>query len=291
MRKQIICVVVVLLATFWLASERTANAALLEAELLIVGGGESAVAAAIQAARMGQQRIVLVSDIAWLGGEFSAEAVGAIDEWTVYKGKRTNFPCSGLFLEVLQKVRAYNLQKYGLTNPGNAFCASETIEPAAAAQIFEELIAPYQKQIQIIRHHQPIKVETTNHKIRSVAFEQTDNPKEQLTVRAKLTIDASEWGVLYYQRGRFLTPGFATRQSGEGITVIYETRAGELLFGTTQGRLLTLREGQLSVWAGAPSVKGARVNGLYEDAQGRLWLGCANGLYVRLKLRRARKVG
>ncbi len=166
----------------------------IEADLLIVGGGESAVAAAIQAARMGQQRIVLVNDIAWLGGEFSAEAVGAIDEWTVYKGKRTNFPRSGLFLEVLQKVRAYNLKKYGLANPGNAFCASETIEPAAAAQIFEELIAPYKAQIQIIRHYQPVQVESANNRIRSVTFEKTDKPQERLTVTAKLTIDASDWG-------------------------------------------------------------------------------------------------
>ncbi|MFN0122850.1 MAG: FAD-dependent oxidoreductase, partial [Blastocatellia bacterium] len=199
MKIRIICVVSVLLVafgltTFGLVGERAAKAALLEADLLIVGGGESAVAAAIQAARMGQQRIVLVNDIAWLGGEFSAEAVGAIDEWTVYKGKRANFPRSGLFLEVLEKVRAHNLKRYGLARPGNAFCAEETIEPAAAAQIFEELIAPYQKQIQIIRHHQPVKVETANNKIRSVTFEKTDNPKEQLTVRAKLTIDASEWG-------------------------------------------------------------------------------------------------
>ncbi len=186
-----------LLAVTWLfviSAAQVKAPRTIEADLLIIGGGESAVAAAIQAARMGQQRIVLVNDIAWLGGEFSAEAVGAIDEWTVYKGKRANFPRSGLFLEVLQKVRAYNLKKYGLANPGNAFCASETIEPAAAAQIFEELIAPYQKQLQIIRHHQPVKVETANHKIRSVTFEKTDNPREQLTVRAKLTIDASEWG-------------------------------------------------------------------------------------------------
>jgi FAD dependent oxidoreductase len=174
------------------------SATVVEADLLVVGGGESAVAAAVQAARMGQRRIVLVNDIAWLGGEFSAEAVGAIDEWTVYQGKRTNFPRSGLFLEVLQRVRQHNLKKYGLASPGNAFCASETIEPAAAAQIFEEVIAPYREQIQVIRDHQPVKVDVAGdepgRRIRSVTFERTDQPAGQLTVNARMTIDASDWG-------------------------------------------------------------------------------------------------
>ncbi len=194
MKKRISWRLSIVLLAFCMTGEGLVNAALLEADLLIVGGGESAVAAAIQAARMGQQRIVLVNDIEWLGGEFSAEAVGAIDEWTVYKGKRANFPRSGLFLEVLEKVRAHNLKTYGLASPGNAFCASETIEPAAAAQIFEDLIAPYRKQIQILRHYQPVSVETADNRIRAVTFEKSDNAKDRLTVRARLTIDASEWG-------------------------------------------------------------------------------------------------
>ena len=40
----------------------------IEAGLLIVGGTESGCAAAVQAARMGVGKIVLVNDITWLGG-------------------------------------------------------------------------------------------------------------------------------------------------------------------------------------------------------------------------------
>lgn len=186
--------VLLLCASMGNSAARYAAPATIEADLLVVGGGESAVAAAIQAARLGQRRIVLVNDIAWLGGEFSAEAVGAIDEWTIRQGKSANFPRSGLFLEVLERIRQYNLKKYGLASPGNAYCASETIEPAAAAQIFEELIAPYKEQIQILRHYQPVKVEAANQRVSAVTFAKSDNPQEQLIVRAKLTIDASEWG-------------------------------------------------------------------------------------------------
>src|SRR5688572_29221757 len=76
-----------------------APAETIDTDLLIVGGNESACAAAVQAARLGVKRIVLVNDIDWLGGQFSAEGVGCPDEWTLVRGKRVNFPRSGLFLE------------------------------------------------------------------------------------------------------------------------------------------------------------------------------------------------
>ncbi|MCA9206544.1 MAG: FAD-dependent oxidoreductase, partial [Planctomycetales bacterium] len=72
-----------------------------EVDLLVVGGSESAVAAAVQAARLGVPRIAIVNDIAWLGGQFTAEGLGAVDEWTIYHGRREPFPRSGLFLEIM----------------------------------------------------------------------------------------------------------------------------------------------------------------------------------------------
>lgn len=80
-------------------------------------------------------RIVLVNDIDWLGGQFSAEGVGCVDEWTTVRGKRVDFPRSGLFLEVMQRIRAHNSQKIGIATLGNAFCGTDTIEPAAEATV------------------------------------------------------------------------------------------------------------------------------------------------------------
>lgn len=73
-----------------------ARAEVVEADLLVVGGTESGWAAAIQAARLGVESITLVNDIEWLGGQFSAEAVGAIDENRSVDNK-VPFPRSGLF--------------------------------------------------------------------------------------------------------------------------------------------------------------------------------------------------
>jgi tRNA U34 5-carboxymethylaminomethyl modifying enzyme MnmG/GidA len=50
----------------------------MEADLLIVGGDESGCAAAVQAARLGVDRIVLVNDIDWLGGQFCTQGIGPI---------------------------------------------------------------------------------------------------------------------------------------------------------------------------------------------------------------------
>ena len=96
------------------------RAATLDTDLLIVGGNESACAAAVQAARLGVKRIVLVNDIEWLGGQFSAEGVGCLDEWTTVNGKREGFPHSGLFLEMIERIHAHNVAKYGKASPGNA---------------------------------------------------------------------------------------------------------------------------------------------------------------------------
>ena len=168
----------------------------IETDLLIVGGNESACAAAVQAARLGVKKIVLVNDINWLGGQFSAEGVGCPDEWTVVNGARTNFPRSGLFLEVLRRIRAHNSSTYGIACPGNSFCGTETIEPAAAEKIFEELVKPYVESgaLRIERGWQPIKVSVEKGRVTGVEFEPTQGGAERLQIKARITMDASDWG-------------------------------------------------------------------------------------------------
>lgn len=184
----------------------TLRAETLEADLLIVGGNESACAAAVQAARLGVKRIVLVNDIEWLGGQFSAEGVGCLDEWTTVNGKRAGFPRSGLFLETVGHLRAHNSAKYGKASPGNAYCGTETIEPAAAARIFEEMLKPHVASgaLRIERGWEPVKVSVEGKRVVAVEFGSaagTDGTKgtypsheSHLTVRARLTMDASDWG-------------------------------------------------------------------------------------------------
>jgi hypothetical protein len=198
----------------------------LQADLLVVGGTEAACAAAVQAARSGVQRIVLVNDIDMLGGQFSAEGVGAIDEWTTYKNKRIEFPRSGMFSEIMARVHEHNGKRYGLIRPGNGFCSSETIEPAAAARIFEEWLILYGEsrsgQIEIRRNLRPTEVRVDKGRVASVVFGSTDGNSEGLEVRSRLTIDATDWGDVIrlagakYSAGPDLRSRFAEPNAPEG---------------------------------------------------------------------------
>jgi hypothetical protein len=187
-----------LLLLFTLALSLSCRAAdqRIDADLLIVGGNESACAAAMQAVRLGVSRVVLVNDIEWLGGQFSAEGVGCLDEWTTVGGKRVNFPRSGLFREVVDLMRAYNSRTYGVANPGNAFCGTETIEPAAAARIFEQLLEPSVASgaLRILRRWQPARAIKEANRVIAVEFESAAGSNDRLTVQAALTLDSSDWG-------------------------------------------------------------------------------------------------
>ncbi len=186
-----------LIVTFGILCSQS-RAATIDTDLLIVGGNESACAAAVQAARLGVKRIVLINDIQWLGGQFSSEGVGPVDERTTVRGKSANFPRSGLFLEMIERIRAYNSLTYGVAAPGNCWSATETIEPAAAARLFENLLLPYTEkgsgQIQLLRGLYPVKVNLDGNRVIGVVFERVEKCDELITVQARLTVDSSDWG-------------------------------------------------------------------------------------------------
>jgi hypothetical protein len=175
----------------------------IECDLLIVGGGESGAAAAIQAARFGVPRIVLTNDCRWLGGQFTAEGLAAIDEWTKYRGARTYFPRSGLFLEIMDLIEADMQRKYGTPRPGNCFCAWTTCEPRDTEQLFRRLIAPYLStaggSITLLENVEPLGVQLSGRRIAAVAFGDVDQrnaaaQESTYVVKPRLTIDASDWG-------------------------------------------------------------------------------------------------
>ncbi len=167
-----------------------------QADLLVVGGTESGCAAAVQAARMGVKRIVLVNDIRWLGGQFSAEGLGAIDENRAHGYDGTvPIPRSGIFRDVLDAIEQKNAELYGgVRRPGNTRVIT-TSRPVVSESVFRELLAPYEKSKQIVRYsnYQVQSVVTQDKRVLGVRFRPTD-AQPPLTVTARLTIDASDWG-------------------------------------------------------------------------------------------------
>lgn len=168
-----------------------------QADLLVVGGTESGCAAAVQAARMGVKKIVLMNDIEWLGGQFSAEGLGAIDENRAhgYDGS-VPIPRSGIFREIIDAIEAKNAELYGgIRRPGNTRVIT-TSRPVVSEQIFRELLAPYEASGQIVRfsNYRVDSVLTAGKRVEGVRFAATEREQPPLVVKARITIDASDWG-------------------------------------------------------------------------------------------------
>ena len=149
---------------------------------------------------MGVRSIALVNDIDWLGGQFSAEALVAIDENRGPQGydQTTPFPRHGLFKEVIDRIESVNLEKHGRARPGNTRVIT-TCLPADAAQVFAKLVEPYvaSGQLRVFSHYAPesVTVDGDPPTVRKVRFVSTKGDQsEPLEVSAKLTIDASDWG-------------------------------------------------------------------------------------------------
>ena len=174
-------------------------AAPVKADLLIVGGSESAVAAAITAARLGVKSITMVSDTDWLGGQFTTEALMAIDENRGARGYDQTVPMSrhGMFKETIERIEAHNKRKYGQPRPGNTRVITTTC-PADAAQVFEDMVQPYVEsgQLRIIRRMIPTQaiLSAEGNTVQGVEFVSLDDAQKTLRIKAKLTVDASDWG-------------------------------------------------------------------------------------------------
>ena len=187
----------------------------IEADLLIVGATESGWAAAIQAARMGVQSIVIVHDGEWFGGQFTEQALACVDEnkgvgkvgWGVdWHPMKRSFHRSGLFKELMDRIEAQNTENYGSPMPGLPWHGPSTFRPAEAEKVFREMIQPYLDlgQVEVIWNRAPVSARVSrgdkrHPRLLSLAFAPVDLQTGKvgvidLRVKARLTIDASDWG-------------------------------------------------------------------------------------------------
>ncbi|MFT7641313.1 MAG: hypothetical protein ACI9G1_003060 [Pirellulaceae bacterium] len=188
----------------------------IETDLLVVGGTESGWAAAIQAARLGVPSITIVHDGQWLGGQFTEQALACVDEnkgvgkvgWGVnWHPMKRSFARSGLFKELMDKIEAYNTQKYGSPMPGKPYHGPSTFRPVEAEAVFRQMLQPYidSGQVAFYKNRYPVKADVVagprgGKRLTGVSFAKLESDsklagaKADLHVKAKLTIDASDWG-------------------------------------------------------------------------------------------------
>ncbi|MBC8356229.1 MAG: FAD-dependent oxidoreductase [Planctomycetes bacterium] len=181
----------------------------LKTDLLVVGGTESGWAAAIQAARSGVRSITIVHDGEWLGGQFTEQALACVDEnkgvgkvgWGVdWHPMKRSFHRSGLFKELMDRIEAFNTRKYGSPMPGRPYHGPSTFRPAEAEAMFREMLQPYidSGQVRFITNRYPVRADVERQerglRLTGLWFAPLTGEEADLRVRAKVTIDASDWG-------------------------------------------------------------------------------------------------
>lgn len=148
----------------------------LTTDVLVVGGGTGGTAAALQAARRGANTI-LVSEFSWLGGMLTSAGVTAPDG-NELEAFQTGI--WGAFLRELEQQQAGGLD--------NAWVSFFTYEPRGGAEIFADWVAEL-PNLKWIQGQVPIAVLRQADQVLGVQF-------QDFTVRAQITIDATELGDL-----------------------------------------------------------------------------------------------
>lgn len=158
----------------------------IEVDVLVAGGGTSGVCAGIQAARQGA-RTLIVEPTPWLGGMLTAAGVTCTDG-------NHHLP-SGLWEEFRQGLyKAYG----GPKEVETGWVSNTCFEPHVGAKIFHDLAAA-EKNLTVRHGAWPVAVEVVGGRVVAVTFA-TDSAA-QFVVRARITIDATEYGDVMAKAG------------------------------------------------------------------------------------------
>ena len=167
-------------------------------EVLVVGGGTGGVAAALAAARSGRQ-VVLLEETDWLGGQFTAQGVSALDEHEYIEtfGGTASYMQLRALLREHYRVLAGPAGRRADFNPGNSWVTRLAFEPHAAVQLLQRMLAPHVQAGRLTVHlrTKAVAAEARGDRIEAVVAMNLDDAR--LTrFHPELVIDATELGDL-----------------------------------------------------------------------------------------------
>ncbi|MCC7326389.1 MAG: FAD-dependent oxidoreductase [Burkholderiales bacterium] len=115
----------------------------IDCEVLVVGGGTGGVAAALAAARRGRN-VCLLEETDWLGGQFTAQGVSALDEHEHIEAFGGTASYTALRAALREHYRALAANGAGEPefNPGNCWVTRLAFEPAVAVAVLNTLLQP-----------------------------------------------------------------------------------------------------------------------------------------------------
>lgn len=148
-------------------------------DVLVIGGTTSGISAGLQSARMNVQTLI-VEESPWLGGMMTAAGVSATD------GNHNLH--SGIWNEFRDNLRTYYGGEAALAT---GWVSKTQFEPHIGDSIFKAMAAD-EKLLTIVYGYHPTRILKEMNQVIGAVFE--NERKEQLTVRAKVVVDATDLG-------------------------------------------------------------------------------------------------
>lgn len=187
----------------------------LECDVLIVGGGTGACAAALSACSLGY-RVVMAEETDWIGGQLTAQAVPPDEHpWIEQFGCTARYRAYRLAVRRFYKYRTpllWTHRENPYLNPGGGWVSRLCHEPAIGVQVLNEMMRPYVAagQLRILYHNVPMEVDVVGDHIESVTFASVVN-RSETTIYAPYILDASELGDLLRLSGTEYLVGAESR--------------------------------------------------------------------------------
>ena len=190
----------------------------IKCELLVVGGGTGGTAAAIAALRAGC-RVILTEETDWLGGQFTAQGVSALDEHEHIEV----FGGTSSYYDIRRRLRNHYRPLAGALgqqpefNPGDCWVSRLVFEPKIAAEMLVQRLQPYIDQglLTLLLRCKPVAATVIADKIEQVTVMGLED-RALYRIRAEQFIDATELGDLLPLTGAEHVVGAETiAQTGE----------------------------------------------------------------------------
>jgi len=196
------------------------NRKIMEADVVIAGGGMGGCAAAFAALRNGLS-VILTEETDWIGGQLTQQAVPPDEHaWIETHGS------TALYREFRKKVRGYYQAHYPLTddaksreylNPGDGAVSRLCHEPKVALAVLQQMFAPYEsaKKIVILLDHKVRKANSDGSFVSSISAHSLQN-SDEIQLLAPYYIDATELGDLLPLSGTAYVTGTESKtETGE----------------------------------------------------------------------------